>query len=338
MKQGSTVTYLHGDHLGSTSVATNSDGAKTSRQTYYAFGAVRTTEGTLPTDYTFTGQKNDSYIKLIQMGVRWYDGDLGRFTQPDSIIPDLYNPQDLNRYSYVRNNPLRYTDPSGYDPLDEEWENDFRRNNGVDPTDEDRRDRLFSLMIKGHGEDGAWTADDWANYYQNKDALWRGEQEWDGEPSKGLDRFINHIMKLASYYKIDEKKQFVSAVGLVWASIPTGSKWNAVEVARNSAAVNLVTPFLVEGDAGWLPDLLDCCDRPDNPSHHFAAHFFTGFYFGSIASDAGALIRDFDNMPDVGLGFLGGRMGGAFALRRDDWRVSIGSFFKNNLGMNPAWR
>ena len=55
MMQGSTVTYLYGDHLGSTS-ATSTDSV-ISKQTYYAYGAVRTTDGTLPTDYTFTGQK-----------------------------------------------------------------------------------------------------------------------------------------------------------------------------------------------------------------------------------------------------------------------------------------
>ncbi|MBI5650983.1 MAG: hypothetical protein HZC40_11155 [Chloroflexi bacterium] len=63
MKQGSVVTYLHGDHLGSTSVASNgATGALVSRQTHvaYAFGAVRTSEAALPTDYTFTGQKNDA--------------------------------------------------------------------------------------------------------------------------------------------------------------------------------------------------------------------------------------------------------------------------------------
>ena len=57
MKQNGVVKYLHGDHLGSTSVASTDTGAFHSRQTYYAFGVPRTTEGTLPTDYTFTGQK-----------------------------------------------------------------------------------------------------------------------------------------------------------------------------------------------------------------------------------------------------------------------------------------
>ena len=79
-----------------------------------SFGYVRTSSGNLYTDYTFTGQKVDSYIKLIQMGIRWYDPELGRWTRPDPIIPNVYNPQSLNRYAYVLNNPLKYTDPTGY--------------------------------------------------------------------------------------------------------------------------------------------------------------------------------------------------------------------------------
>ena len=112
MMQGSTVTYLYGDHLGSTS-ATSTDSV-ISKQTYYAYGAVRTTDGTLPTDYTFTGQKIDASDGLMYYGARYYDAAMGRFIQPDSIIPNQYDPQSLNRYAYVRNNPVRYTDPTGH--------------------------------------------------------------------------------------------------------------------------------------------------------------------------------------------------------------------------------
>ena len=42
-----------------------------------------------------------------------YDPLIGRFISPDSIVPDWYDPQSLNRYSYCRNNPLKYTDPDG---------------------------------------------------------------------------------------------------------------------------------------------------------------------------------------------------------------------------------
>jgi len=48
------------------------------------------------------------------VAVAYYDPELGRFIQPDTIIPDLSNPQSYNRYSYCVNNPLRYTDPTGH--------------------------------------------------------------------------------------------------------------------------------------------------------------------------------------------------------------------------------
>ena len=79
-----------------------------------AYGGERWRSGTLPTDRQYTGQRRDLYINLYQMGARWYDPYLGRWISPDTIIPDLANPQSLNRYSYVRNRPLNRIDPSGH--------------------------------------------------------------------------------------------------------------------------------------------------------------------------------------------------------------------------------
>lgn len=50
---------------------------------------------------------------------RFYDSELGRFAQADSIVPDPYNPLDWDRYSYVRNNPINNSDPTGHRPCDE---------------------------------------------------------------------------------------------------------------------------------------------------------------------------------------------------------------------------
>ena len=47
---------------------------------------------------------------------RYYDPYLNRFISPDTIIPDPANPQSFNRYAYVLNNPLKYTDPTGHFP------------------------------------------------------------------------------------------------------------------------------------------------------------------------------------------------------------------------------
>ena len=118
MRTSAGVTYLHGDHLGSTSVACNgTTGALVSRQTYYAFGGLRSydvAQITTVTDYTFTGQKNDAASALMFYNARYYDANIGRFVQADPIVAAPFNPQSLNRFAYVLNNPVRYTDPTGY--------------------------------------------------------------------------------------------------------------------------------------------------------------------------------------------------------------------------------
>ena len=115
MKVGAnSPTYLHCDHLGSTSATS---GATNSAQTYYPFGSIRTTTGSVPTDFGFTGQKRDASAGLMYYNARYYDSALGRFISADTIVPSAGNPQSLNRYSYVYNNPLRYTDPSGHCPV-----------------------------------------------------------------------------------------------------------------------------------------------------------------------------------------------------------------------------
>jgi len=50
---------------------------------------------------------------------RFYSPKLGRFLSADTIVPGYANPQNLNRFSYVTNNPLRYTDPTGHMMTDE---------------------------------------------------------------------------------------------------------------------------------------------------------------------------------------------------------------------------
>jgi RHS repeat-associated protein len=63
----------------------------------------------------------DSYINLYWYGSRWYDDTLGRFIQPDSIIPEntiipenIQGVQAWDRFAYCNNNPVRWNDPSGH--------------------------------------------------------------------------------------------------------------------------------------------------------------------------------------------------------------------------------
>jgi RHS repeat-associated protein len=76
------------------------------------FGGCLQSQGTLGTDKLFTGQRLDS-SGLYYYGARYYDPTIGRFISADSIVQTYKNPQALNRYSYVFNNPLKYVDPSG---------------------------------------------------------------------------------------------------------------------------------------------------------------------------------------------------------------------------------
>jgi len=114
VRQGNNpLYYLYSDHLGSTGFVTHDGGTPLTNQRYYAFGKVRLT-GALPTDHWFTGQKYSSGNGLYHYGARYYDPELGRFIQPDTIVSNPGDAQSFDRYAYVNNNPLRYTDPTGH--------------------------------------------------------------------------------------------------------------------------------------------------------------------------------------------------------------------------------
>ena len=114
MRRGAEVHYLHGDHLGSTSLTTDAGGAVVSEGRYLPFGGSRWSSGSDVTDFGFTGQRNEAGFGLHDYNARYYSSSLGRFVSADTVVPNFGNPQSLNRYSYVYNNALKYTDPSGH--------------------------------------------------------------------------------------------------------------------------------------------------------------------------------------------------------------------------------
>jgi len=61
----------------------------------------------------FTGKERDSESGLDNFGARYNASTMGRFMSADPLGGSLANPQSLNKYTYVLNNPLRYTDPTG---------------------------------------------------------------------------------------------------------------------------------------------------------------------------------------------------------------------------------
>jgi len=69
----------------------------------------------MPTAYQYTGQLSQmEEVGLYHYGAKWFDPAGAHFTQADTLIPELYNPLDWDRYAYGRGNPLKYTDPTGH--------------------------------------------------------------------------------------------------------------------------------------------------------------------------------------------------------------------------------
>ncbi len=112
------VFYLLGDHLGSTSVLVNQNGTLNSSNYYYPYGSNRGGAQSTLTAKRYTGQYHEAGLAgsqgLYYYGARWYDPQLARFAQADTIVPDPTSPQAFNRYMYVAGNPLRFVDPSGH--------------------------------------------------------------------------------------------------------------------------------------------------------------------------------------------------------------------------------
>jgi RHS repeat-associated protein len=96
MRVGSTLSLLFGDHpslslwtgLGSTAYTADPVlGRRWTSLRYKAWGEQRYAEGVAPTDFRYTGQRLESLLGLHDYGARWYDSLLGRWIQPDSIVP-----------------------------------------------------------------------------------------------------------------------------------------------------------------------------------------------------------------------------------------------------------
>ena len=118
------VYYYISDMLGSTQVVTDANGNVVTTVRYNPFGSVSSIQqvtGEYQTPYLYTSQELDGESGLYYYNARYYNPVIGRFMSADPVISQPLNPQSLNRYSYVLNNPLTYTDPSGLSWISDWW-------------------------------------------------------------------------------------------------------------------------------------------------------------------------------------------------------------------------
>ena len=113
--------YVHPDHLGSWTTVTDGRGRVVQDVRFDPWGTAYYSDSThlvqassLLFDRGFTGHEHMTHVGLINMNGRVYDPILGRMLSPDVLIQDEQSSQAYNRYCYCFNNPLRFTDPSGW--------------------------------------------------------------------------------------------------------------------------------------------------------------------------------------------------------------------------------
>ncbi len=125
-----TTHYLGHDHIGSIDIITDEAGTLLENLSFDLWGNRRDATGwsVVQQPFTqlsldtvlnitrrgFTGHEHVDHADVIHMNGRIYDPTLGRLMQADPIVQQPENLQNLNRYTYVFNNPLSYTDPTGY--------------------------------------------------------------------------------------------------------------------------------------------------------------------------------------------------------------------------------
>ena len=109
------------DHLGSLTAVINAETDSVTRYSYNAWGRARDPqdwtrpyEGELFAGRGYTGHEHLQAFSLINMNGRVYDPVLARFLSPDPFVQAPGYANSFNRYAYVMNNPLMFTDPSGY--------------------------------------------------------------------------------------------------------------------------------------------------------------------------------------------------------------------------------
>ncbi len=125
-KNGTTY-FVHGNHLGSSSILTSVAGGVLDCDAFYPFGEqdISICISSNSTSHKFTGDERDTETNLDHTWFRQYTSAQGRWMTPDPAglaAVDPTNPQSWNRYAYVLNDPLNFIDPLGLDCGDAGWE------------------------------------------------------------------------------------------------------------------------------------------------------------------------------------------------------------------------
>ena len=112
--------YFLTDQVDSVNVVLNDKGDAVTRTEYKPYGETWVQEGDKTNRPKFNSQELDPETGYYFYNARYYEAEIGRFITADNVIDGEYSTQGWNRFSYVKNNPVRYKDPSGHSKKDAE--------------------------------------------------------------------------------------------------------------------------------------------------------------------------------------------------------------------------
>ena len=283
-----TALYMHVDHQGNVEAVTDQTGATVDRTSFDPFGARRLptwaadpdyteSKRSHPTDRGYTGHHQPDHLQLIHMNGRVYDPYLARFISADPYIQDPSNSQSLNRYSYVWNNPINSTDPSGY------W-NLWKHTRDIKHWAQDNRRAIYAVAAAYFG--GPWGAALYSFYTVKNDG---------GSTASALRGAAISGITASAF----------NAVGSVTEPYSLGNVLGHGLVGGTSTALqggNFGSGFISASVAAAIP-------LPDNPGLATATAFLVGgtasvlgggkFANGAVTASFGYLFNHFEHERQV---------------------------------------
>ena len=249
--------YLHRDHLGSIDTISDERGQKVMQLSYDPHGKRRLpdwlagtpVDAAAETPRGFTGHEHLDGVGLIHMNGRVYDPALGRFISADPFVPDIETSKGFNRYAYVNDNPLSYTDPSGFFPSNgnssERGDSDTGDDRGGDSDEgsESEPEDRDSLDNEVDGAEGDGVQGDGSNSQKSKAA--QKEKE---ESNPALD----YLQK-----QEDEKNRVKEKVQNLEQGLKDVTRWAAEARQRQLDAYSKADELVEEGKIEEAREILD---------------------------------------------------------------------------------
>jgi RHS repeat-associated protein len=285
-------------------VVSDEGGHELRRVSYYPFGEVRSQSGQAVTGGGYTGQRL-SVTGQYHFGAREYDPLTGRFLSPDPFPGFLAAPQSLNPYAYGYNNPIRYSDPSGYDPLDVVWRQAFRQAHGRDPSPLDEQIRLFSLAYSDEWRDQKL---DQVFYLADGTVDREAVKRWFQHPpeSRKWDTMPAALCGLSQSYTAGEERMFVQDIAMLYAGLAGRRQYLGWRRSYWMAgAQNMEHVYIRAGhiNPAFVSDPNLGSDKDMNV-HHWVWSFAAGYDEGWASAVAINDIREVGSGLDIGYGSL----------------------------------